>query len=256
MLYMLNIQEIKSLLQWHVDMGADEAMEPAPINRLLSVEKPAPVLAPAAIAPARALVADARPLADTATTLDELKAAITHFEGCALKKTAKQAVFADGNPQSSIMLIGDAPAAEDDQQGIPFCGVSGRLLDKMLDTIGLNRAENVYISNTVFWRPPANRTPTDEELAICLPFVEKHIALIAPKMLVLLGSTAVKALLNNTQSLSRLRGQPFSYSNPYLAAPIPTYVTYHPSYLLRQPLQKKLAWEDWLNVKQKQGARD
>lgn len=268
MLYMLNVQEIKSLLQWHLDMGVDEAIESAPINRFLAVEQRVRALAPTASSSRPAIisvsndskeqnlmVARARALANAATTLDELKASITAFDGCDLKKTAKQAVFADGNPQATIMLIGEAPGAEEDQQGIPFCGVSGQLLDKMLGAIDLRRAENVYITNSVFWRPPANRTPTDDELAVCLPFVEKHIALVAPKLLVLLGSTAVKAILHNNQALSRLRGTPFSYTNPYLPAPIAVQVTYHPSYLLRQPLQKKLAWEDWLAVKQELRAK-
>ncbi len=262
---MLNVQEIKSLLQWHLQMGVDEAIEAAAINRLLAVVQPVRELAPATIAPAvkltdaksqHAAVVEARALADAATTLDALKAAIAEFDGCALKQTAKQAVFADGYPQGSLMIIGEAPAAEEDQQGIPFCGAHGQLLDKILAAIGLNRSESAYLTNCVFWRPPANRTPTDAELAVCLPFVEKHIALIAPKTLVLLGSTAVKALLGNNQAIPRLRGQTLSHTNPYLASPIPTYVTFPPSYLLSQPLQKKLAWEDWLRVKKELGARD
>ncbi|NBX03228.1 MAG: uracil-DNA glycosylase, partial [Alphaproteobacteria bacterium] len=138
--------------------------------------------------------------------------------------------------------------AEEDMQGIPFCGPSGKLLDKMLAAIGLDR-NTVYISNTVFWRPPGNRQPTPDETNICLPFVEKHIALIAPQLLILSGGTAIHTLLKNDLSVARLRGKFYDYQNEYMAAPIKTALTYHPSYLLRTPAQKRAAWEDLLMMK-------
>ena len=196
-----------------------------------------------------AAVAEARALADAATTLAELEVSIRGFNGCALKRTATNTVFAQGVAESRLMFIGEAPGAEEDRSGVPFCGPSGQLLDLMLSFIGLHRAENFYITNTLFWRPPGNRQPTAEELAICLPFVEKHIALVNPKLLVLVGGTATKAMLNDTRGITRIRGQVFHYTNNYLTAPIPVHVIYHPSYLLRQPLAKKQCWSDLLALK-------
>lgn len=194
-------------------------------------------------------VAQARALADAATDLAGLEAAVRGFDGCALKKTATNMVFAAGVAASRLMFIGEAPGADEDRSGVPFCGPSGQLLDRMLSFIGLNRAENFYITNTLFWRPPGNRQPTKEELAICKPFVEKHIALINPKLLVLVGGTATASLLNDTRGITRLRGQVFAYKNDYMASEVPVHVLYHPSYLLRQPLAKKQAWADLLAIK-------
>jgi DNA polymerase len=190
-----------------------------------------------------AAVATARTLADNAKTLAELEEALRNFDGCAIKKTASKTVFSDGNPDSQVMIIGEAPGAQEDIQGIPFCGPSGQLLDRMLASIGLDRTK-VYISNTVFWRPPGNRQPSPEETSICLPFVEKHIALINPKVLILSGGTATTTLLRKDSSISRLRGKFYEYSNPYMDKPVSTMLMYHPSYLLRQPLNKRLAWHD------------
>ncbi len=194
-------------------------------------------------------VAEARRLADAATTLDELEAAVRIFNGCSLKKTASNTVFAQGVAASRLMFIGEAPGAEEDRSGVPFCGPSGQLLDKMLSFIGLSRAENFYITNCLFWRPPGNRQPSADELAICLPLVEKHIALINPKIMVLVGGTATSAILNDTRGITRLRGQVFSYKNDYMAEAVPVHVIYHPSYLLRQPLAKKQVWADLLALK-------
>lgn len=194
-------------------------------------------------------VAQARALADDATDLAGLEAAVRGFDGCALKKTATNMVFAAGVAASRLMFIGEAPGADEDRSGVPFCGPSGQLLDRMLSFIGLNRAENFYITNTLFWRPPGNRQPTKEELAICKPFVEKHIALINPKLLVLVGGTATASLLNDTRGITRLRGQVFAYKNDYMPSEVPVHVLYHPSYLLRQPLAKKQAWADVLKLK-------
>lgn len=195
-------------------------------------------------------MAAARELADRATSLTGLEAMVRAFDGCAIKKTASKTVFADGNPKARLMVIGEAPGAQEDRQGIPFCGPSGQLLDRMLAAIGLNRAESAYISNTVFWRPPGNRQPSPEETSACLPFVEKHIALVRPALLMLSGGTAVTTLLRQDTSVSRLRGKLYEYRNPYLDTPITALVTYHPSYLLRSPAQKRLAWSDLMMARQ------
>lgn len=200
-------------------------------------------------------MAAARELADKATTLAELEAAVRGFNGCAIKKTASKTVFCDGNPKARVMIIGEAPGAQEDIQGIPFCGPSGMLLDRMLAAIGLDRT-SVYISNTVFWRPPGNRQPSPEETSTCLPFVEKHIALVNPAILILSGGTATMTLLQKDASISRLRGRFYDYQNAYLETPISALVTYHPSYLLRSPGQKRLAWNDLLMVKNALAAKN
>ena len=195
-------------------------------------------------------IGEARKLADEAKTLQDLHAAVANFNGCPLKKTANKTVFADGNPKSEVMVIGEAPGADEDREGLPFVGMSGKLLDKVLASIKLTRkgshGENFYITNTIFWRPPGNRKPTPEELAICEPFLEKHIALVNPKILVLVGATAVTAVLKRNDSMGKLRSQVFKYKNDYMKNEVDVMVTYHPSFLLRAPLNKRLAWEDML----------
>ncbi|PZP86698.1 MAG: uracil-DNA glycosylase [Azospirillum brasilense] len=267
-----------AMLAWQLDIGADACVEatPQPALREPSVqaeisghasvaaeaqslfqEAMRPTAAAAATAATPALAAaleDAKAAAAAATTLAELEAAVRAFNGCPLKKTATNTVFAQGVPESRIMFIGEAPGADEDRQGFPFVGASGQLLDLMLSFIGLKREENFYITNTLFWRPPGNRQPTPEELEVCRPFVEKHIALVNPKLLVLVGGTATKALLNDSRGITRIRGQVFEYSNPSLTAAVPTHVIYHPSYLLRQPLAKKQAWADLLAIKAALGA--
>jgi DNA polymerase len=198
---------------------------------------------------------EARSLADKTCTLGELKQNLDKFEGCLLKKTATNTVFADGKSDARIMIIGEAPGANEDLEGRPFCGDSGKLLDTILLSIGLCRTKNLYITNAIFWRPPGNRKPTDQELEYCLPFLEKHIALINPALLILTGSTACTTILNNTVPISKQRGKIFTYSNKYLKHSIDTVVTFHPSYLLRQPSQKKLAWHDMLFIKKLLTAR-
>ncbi|AHX04112.1 uracil-DNA glycosylase, 4 family protein [Ehrlichia chaffeensis str. Heartland] len=190
----------------------------------------------------------AQSLAEQCNTIEQLKSAVESFDGCDIKNLATNTVFADGNPKARVMLIGEAPGANEDLKGIPFCGASGMLLDKMLQAIGFDRT-TVYISNAVFWRPPGNRRPTDFEIAVCKPFVEKHIALIVPQMLVLVGSTACYAMLDSKNPISRLRGRFHSYSNQFLQHSITTGIIFHPSYLLRQPMQKRLAWEDLKQIK-------
>lgn len=197
-------------------------------------------------------IEEARNIADKAQNLEELRFALQHFDGCLLKLLAKNLVFADGNAENAeLMLIGEAPGASEDEAGIPFCGESGQLLDNMMAAIGFNRRENLYITNTVFWRPPANRVPTDEEINICKPFTEKHIALVKPKMIILVGATAVSSIIGSNSGITKLRGQYFSYSNKYLEKNIPLTSIFHPAYVLRQQSQKKNIWIDLLSIKLK-----
>jgi len=191
-----------------------------------------------------------RSLADSAKNLDELKRYVLDFDGCDLKKIANNTVFGDGNKDAVIMAIGEAPGAEEDAMGIPFCGRSGKLLDKMLNSVGISRLNNAYITNTVFWRPPANRQPSNEEVEICRPFVEKHIALINPKLIILVGNIAATSLLGKNLGVTKIRQEYYTYSNKYLTKPIPTTAIFHPAYLLRQPMQKKTSWYDLLKIKE------
>jgi DNA polymerase len=193
-------------------------------------------------------LATARKLADSANSLEELRAALATPNLCILSNTALNLVFADGTPEAKIMLIGEAPGANEDEQGIPFCGVSGQLLDNMIASIGLSRRKNCYITNTIFWRPPDNRQPSNQEIEICRPFVEKHIALIGPKLIVLVGSVACTALLGKNQQIANMRSIPTTYSNPYIKD-VPVIAIFHPAYLIRQPLKKKTAWFDMLALK-------
>ncbi|QKX01896.1 uracil-DNA glycosylase [Wolbachia endosymbiont of Cruorifilaria tuberocauda] len=188
-------------------------------------------------------VIEARKLASKCNSIEELKNTVSSFEGCEIKKTSTNTVFSDGNPNAKIMLIGEAPGMNEDLQGIPFCGMSGILLDRMLSAINLDRTK-VYISNVIFWRPPGNRKPTDLEIDMCKPFVEKHIVLVSPQILILLGGIACYSLLNNTETISAMRGKFHAYTNQYLFHSITTVAMFHPAYLLRQPAQKRLAWKD------------
>jgi uracil-DNA glycosylase family 4 len=193
----------------------------------------------------RPAATQAAALAAACATLAELRAAIAGFEGCALRDTATSLVFSDGNPAARIMLVGEAPGAEEDRAGLPFVGASGQLLDRMLGSIGLDRTQ-VLITNILPWRPPGNRTPSETEIAVCLPFLLRHIALVAPEVLLLLGATAVRAITGNAQGIRRLRGQWQSLAVPGLDEPVPALPTYHPAYLLRTPLAKREAWADLL----------
>lgn len=258
-------QALTAALSWHLDHGADEALADAPVDHtaLTLTEKPAPaksVTARAAapfeqptanlLAGSEEVAGEARALAEKCTTLEELKAAIEGFDGLAVKKTATQIVFADGVPGSRVMLVGEAPGADEDRQGKPFVGVSGQLLDKILACINLARApgegqEGVYISNILNWRPPGNRTPNELEVRIALPFIQKHIELAKPEFLILCGGVSAKGLLANEQSISRLRGS-FHECRISAALTLPAIATYHPSYLLRTPTQKRAVWQDML----------
>jgi DNA polymerase len=195
-------------------------------------------------------IINAREAAKAATDLAALRAALEQFDGCALKKTATNLVFADGNPAADVMLIGEAPGADEDRQGKPFVGVSGQLLDRMMAAIGLDRT-TFYITNVCFWRPPGNRKPTEAELAAQLPFVTRHIELVRPKVLVLVGGSSAQGLLGLNDGITRLRGRWFDYTSPNLPAPIPTIPIFHPAYLLRQPGLKREAWRDLLKLRQR-----
>jgi DNA polymerase len=200
------------------------------------------------------LVEDARALAERCTSLDELEAAVRGFEGCALKRTAKNTVFADGTPGAPVMIVGEAPGADEDRLGKPFVGVSGQLMDRMMAAIGYGRAgelaRSFYITNILFWRPPGNRTPTLAEQAMCLAFTRRHIELARPKLLVLAGGVAAKAVLDTTEGIMRLRGKWVTYR---LAdgSELPTLPTFHPAYLLRTPASKRQSWQDLLAIDKK-----
>ena len=186
--------------------------------------------------------------ADKADNLDRLKKSISNIKNCNLKNSATNMVFSDGNPKSKIMLIGEAPGSNEDLEGLPFVGRAGALLDKMLGSISLDR-KSVYISNIINYRPPENRRPTDEEMSRYLPFIKKHIEIIAPKILILLGSTAMNALIGNDVVISKVRGQWIEKEfGQYKTSVI---VTFHPAFLMRQPTQKKLAWVDLKMIRDK-----
>lgn len=272
----LQRQTYKAALSWYLDAGVDIALGDDPVDRTampaLPVVEDAPaapvthatVAAPAAESAfigASEARAESLKLAMAANTLDELREAIAAFDGLSLKRTATNMVFSDGNPSAPIMVIGEAPGADEDRQGKPFVGVSGQLLDRMLASIGLNReAEDVahaaYISNILNWRPPGNRTPSPAEIEVSLPFIERHIALVRPRLLVFAGGVSAKSLLGSGDTISRLRGTWHDYV-PQTAemragfTPIPAIATYHPSYLLRTPAHKRAAWADLLMLQAK-----
>ena len=230
----------KALLEWYIDSGVDCFMHETGQDRRLKNNNPNKPIHSFVQQP---LSTTTRQLADSCNSIEKLEATVRQFDGLEIKKGATNTVFSDGNPNSDIMLIGEAPGVNEDKYGIPFCGQSGKLLDNILLAINIDRTK-CYITNTIFWRPPANRRPTSEEIKICRPFVEKHVALINPKIIILVGSTAVESLLDLKTPMGLLRKQSFKYQNSYLAKPIDTFVIFHPSYLLRQPLQKKVMWFD------------
>src|SRR5579862_6471722 len=239
-------------------MGADEAIGEIAPNRLAPAARiaaPAPRPAPSVVAPPGALAESlaeaaqsARALAAGAETIEALGALVAAFDGCALKRTATSTVFIDGNPAARVMIVGEAPGAEEDRTGRPFVGRAGQLLDRMLAAIGLDR-NGVQITNVIYWRPPGNRKPTSAEIAACLPFVLRHIALARPHVLVLAGGTAASALLPTSDGITRLRGRWFELAVPGLEAPVPTLPMFHPAFLLRDPARKREAWRDLLALK-------
>lgn len=243
-------------LRWYIAAGVDEVIGEQPVDRYAQSAKPAPARMPAqpmAAAPMPSAAPQAPSSAHLAlecADLAQLKAAMESYEGCGLKKTCQRTVFADGDPSARLMIIGEAPGADEDRLGLPFVGASGKLLDQMLKSIGLDRT-SAYITNVVPWRPPANRKPEPAEVELCLPFITRHIELVDPAVLLLLGGASASALLARTEGMTRLRGKFIDYSSPRLAAPIPAMPTFHPAYLLRTPLQKREVWHDLLLVKQR-----
>lgn len=223
--------------------GAGRPATAAPAAKPAS--RPAPAAADFASA-AGEVASQAGEIARTAASLDALRSAMENFDGCSLKRTARQLVFADGSPDARIMFVGEAPGAEEDRTGKPFVGRSGQLLDRMLVAIGLDRS-NVYIANTVPWRPPGNRTPTPQESAICRPFIERQIALVNPDILVCLGGPSAQALLGIREGILRVRGRWATYTAE--GREIRAIATLHPAYLLRSPLQKRLVWRDLRTIR-------
>ena len=260
----------RDLLAFYAEAGVDAQLGEAPHDRLAqappqlssaAAAEPAkprntgPGVEPSACAPAKSAAAPpppdeavmaARTAAKSAATLEELRAILERFEGCALRATAKQLVFADGNPQSRLMFVGEAPGRDEDIEGLPFVGVSGKLLDRMLAAIGLDR-RSVYIANIVPWRPPGNRTPTPQEAAICLPFTLRQIELVNPDVLVCLGGPSAQTLLRFKEGIRKMRGRWFPFHTG--TREIRALPTFHPAYLLRTPLEKRLAWRDFLAIK-------
>ena len=268
--------EASATIEWLVEMGADEVIGDVPVNRLIA---PMPQAEPEARKPALAPTvrpkpatpefrpspqavptqgsSDAAQMAAECTTLADIEQALARFDACPLKKTATNLCFADGNPEAQVMLIGEAPGRDEDIQGKPFVGRSGQLLDRMLQAIGLSRhgdspENSVYISNVIFWRPPGNRTPTDQETLMCLPFVKRAIEIKQPRLLVCLGATPTQRLIGKSEGILKLRGRWFDFASGQSS--IPLLATLHPAYLLRQPAQKRLAWRDFLSLKQKHRA--
>src|SRR6266851_4568003 len=257
-----------ALLEWQIAMGADEALGEIAPNRLapppaapppaaIPAPRPAAGLAaaPSVVSPPGALAESlaeaaqaARLLAAGAETIEALGLLVAGFDGCPLKRTATNTVFLDGNPAAPVMIIGEAPGAEEDRIGRPFVGRAGQLLDRMLAAIGLDRT-GVQITNVIYWRPPGNRKPTSAEIAACLPFVLHHIALARPRVLVLAGGTAASALLPLSEGITRLRGRWFELAVPGLEAPVPTLPMFHPAFLLRTPDRKRETWRDLLALK-------
>ncbi len=271
----LTPHQLRAALEWHLENGADEPLADSPgqMTRPRENADNAPVVVPFAPLPRTSVTTStpaeeqellgtaalrdrARACAQKAQTLDELRTALADFDGLDIKKTATQMVFSDGNPRAPVMVVGEAPGADEDRIGRPFVGVSGQLLDRILACIGLDRAQDdpahaVYIANILNWRPPGNRTPTPQETDISLPFIERHIALAQPRFLVLAGGVSAKTLLRSDESISRLRGRwhAFTPLTPGVAPEgfsVPALATYHPSYLLRTPSQKKAVWQDML----------
>lgn len=261
----------RAVLRFYAEAGVDEILADAPVDRF-AVPRPA-----ANVAQPQRSVAEAKPeppqparpaapprarntrgtasdseaertaeaLARAADSLDALRTAMQAFDDCPLKATAKNLVFGDGNPQADIMLIGEAPGADEDRQGVPFVGVSGQLLDRMLASIGLDRG-HIYITNILAWRPPGNRKPTPAETTMCLPFIRRHIELVSPRVLVFVGGTSASTLLGRSDGITRLRGRWLEYAME--GRTIDAMAIFHPAYLLRQPALKRDAWRDLLEI--------
>jgi DNA polymerase len=248
----------RELLAFYLEAGVDCALSEEPVDRLAEAEpepRPAPRIAPATLkpaAPAPLLRADAAPppdaaietareLAPRAKTLEELRALLETFDGCALKATATKLVFADGNPQARIMFVGEAPGRDEDLEGLPFVGRSGKLLDLMMSAIGLDRS-SAYIANIIPWRPPGNRDPSPHETQMCLPFIKRQIELVNPEVVICLGKPSSQAVLDLKDGIMKTRGRWYDYHTGTRS--IRAMATFHPAYLLRQPIYKRLTWKD------------
>src|SRR3569623_1795169 len=253
----------RELLDFYLEAGADALVGEEPVDRFAEIApapraavaptaaKPAAAQRPGVAAPTLAPAApdaaamEAREAAKSAATRDELRGILERFEGCALKATASRLVFADGNPQARLMLVGEAPGRDEDIEGLPFVGRSGKLLDRMLAAIGLDRGA-VYIANVVPWRPPGNRTPTPQETQVCLPFIPRQIDLANPDVQECLGEPSAQTLLGQS-GITKIRGRWFTFHTG--AREIRAMPTFHPAFLLRSPLQKRFAWRDFLAIK-------
>jgi len=264
----MNRDTARALLEFYAEAGVDALLGEQPIDRFAAADAPRPSAAqPAAAAPAAPEIKPsptlfaaphspddaamaARQAAKSAKSLDELRAILDTFDGCALKATASQLVFADGNPKARVMFVGEAPGRDEDIEGLPFVGRSGKLLDRMLAAIGLDRA-SVYIANIVPWRPPGNRTPTPQESQICLPFILRQIELANPDILVCLGGPSAQTLLGIKDGITKIRGRWFTFDTGQRE--IRAMPTFHPAFLLRSPLQKRFAWRDFLAIKKALG---
>ena len=248
--------DIKSALEYYILAGVDETVGDDPFNLSVEKEKKDATLGKTVRRATTDLAQDtvdasktAREICDKANSLEELREAVDKFEGCSLKLTAANTVFGDGNKQARVMLIGEAPGAEEDREGLPFVGRSGKLLDKMMAAIGLDR-DSYYITNILPWRPPGNRTPLISEVAVCLPFLKKQIDLISPDVIFILGGSAANSLLDNAEPISKLRGKWLEYKASN-GKKIEVLASFHPAYLLRNPAQKAKAWADLLRLSKK-----
>jgi uracil-DNA glycosylase len=254
---------LQQLLAFYLEAGVDCALGDEPVNRLADPEA-APQRVAAPVQPARpvpaapmlgglaepppapdAAIASAREAARTAPTLEALRALLDKFDGCALKSTATQLVFADGNPKARVMFVGEAPGRDEDIEGLPFVGRSGKLLDRMIGAIGLDRSK-AYIANVIPWRPPGNRTPTPQETQICLPFIQRQIELVNPDVLVTLGNPSTQTLLSTRDGIMKTRGKWFDYDTG--TRTIRAMATFHPAYLLRSPSYKRMSWQDLRSI--------
>lgn len=253
----------RELLDFYLEAGVDALLDEEPVDHFAEETpplqpartaqatadlraRPEMPVAPAAPPPPDAAAMEARAAAKSAQTLEELRDILQRFDGCALKATATQLVFADGTPGARVMLVGEAPGRDEDIEGLPFVGRSGKLLDRMLAAIGLDRS-SVYIANIVPWRPPGNRTPTPQESQICLPFILRQIELADPDILVCLGGPSAQTLLGLKDGITKTRGRWFKFDTG--KREIRAIPTFHPAFLLRSPLQKRFAWRDFLAIK-------
>jgi uracil-DNA glycosylase family 4 len=270
-------------IEWLVEMGADEVVGDVPVNRFLAPDpstrprtavrgefKPGPILLRAEspkAAPSPSIgpgfrrddgprsgdaVSDAKSIAAACQSFDDIIAALSRFDACPLKRTATNLALCDGNPEAHVMCIGEAPGRDEDLAGKPFVGRSGQLLDRMLEAIGLSRnaddpARSVFITNVIFWRPPGNRTPTEQETLMCLPFLRRSVEVLKPRFILCVGATPTQRLTGRTDGILKLRGKWFDYDIG--GANVPLLATLHPAYLLRQPAQKRLAWRDLLSLR-------